>query len=73
MLFSLKSLSCALALLPLVVANVQDIEMRGTMPQFLVVLRHNNNTQTTADNTVKARVDSSSYLLEQRLVFFDSF
>jgi hypothetical protein len=69
MLFSLKSLSCALALLPLVVANVQDIEMRGTMPQFLVVLRHNNNTQTTADNTVKARVDSSSYLLEQRLFF----
>jgi hypothetical protein len=67
MLFSLKSLSCALALMPLVVANVQGIEMRGTMPQFLVVLRHNNNTQTTADNTVRARVDSSPYLLEQHL------
>ncbi|KAF7341617.1 putative oxidoreductase ephD [Mycena sanguinolenta] len=56
MLFSLKSLSIAVALLPLVVANTQDVQTRGTVPYYLVFLAQDTDSQAAADNTLERRL-----------------
>ncbi|KAF7326494.1 putative oxidoreductase ephD [Mycena venus] len=56
MLFSLKALSSAMGLLPLVVANIQDIQTRDTVSQYLVVLARYTDAQAAADDTIERRL-----------------
>ncbi|KAJ6484158.1 hypothetical protein C8R45DRAFT_931609 [Mycena sanguinolenta] len=55
MLFSMKFLSSAMVLLPLVVGDMQAIQTRGTVSHELVVLARNTDAQAAADTTLERR------------------